>query len=190
MKHYEHLHRITDAISIICSFFQRQRQFSTLYHKFLSPSQGQFFGSWFSSWCSRGITGEVHKSQEYNLPFPKRNIRNQKLKETLGLFLQFLWQRVQETSAISIALPPHLSLALPIVQIQQLPKLFSKVNSVEMMNQKNPVERRNYVPFWSHKGTREKQYRVLVTTLVTNAADTCHLRTQLLPCLWLRQTGD
>lgn len=40
--------------------------------------------------------------------------RNAKLKETLGLLLQFLWQRVQEAPAIPIALPPHWSLALQL----------------------------------------------------------------------------
>lgn len=70
--------------------FSKTKNNSALYTiNFLSPSQGQCFGSWFSSWCSRGITGEVHKSQKYIMLFPKRNIRNQKLKETLGLFCHF-----------------------------------------------------------------------------------------------------
>lgn len=105
-------------------------------------------------------------SAKYNMLFPKLNIRNQKLKQTLGILSQFLWQRVQETSAISIALPPHLSLALQLYK-SKIPKLFFTVNSVEMMTQ-----RRNCVPFWSHKGTRERQYWALVMTLVSSAAET------------------
>lgn len=70
---------------------------------------------------------EVHKSGKYNMLFPKQKIRNQKLKETLGLSLQFLWQRVQEISAISIALPPHLSLALQFYKSNCFPSYSSKL---------------------------------------------------------------
>lgn len=128
MQHYKHLRRITD-----CSFFQRQKttQFSPLYHKFLSLSQGQFFGSWYSSWCSRGVMAEVHKSEKYNMLFPKHKIRNQKLKETLGLSLHFLWQRVQEISAISIALPLHLSWALQLYKSN--PSYFPSYSSKSML---------------------------------------------------------
>lgn len=90
MQCYKHINRITDTISIICSFFWKTKgnsEVSPLYCEFLSSSQGQFSGSWFSCWWSRGITGEVHKSEKYNMLFPKRNISNQKLKEILGLLL-------------------------------------------------------------------------------------------------------
>lgn len=187
MQHYKHLHRITDTISIICSFFQRQKttQFSPLYHKFLSLSQGQFFGSW----CSRGVTAEVHKSEKYNMLFPKINTQKSTVKGNPWSFITISLAEGARAMCHfnSIASPSVLSTA--VAQSQPFPKLLFKVDAAEMMKQKNPVQRRNCVPVWSHKGTRQRQHRVLVMTLVTNAAETCHHRTQPLPYLWLCGQG-
>lgn len=53
--------------------------------------------------------------------------RNAKLKETLGLLLQFLWQRVPEAPAIPTALPPHRSLALQLYKSNTFPSYSLKL---------------------------------------------------------------
>lgn len=193
MQHYEHLHRITDTVSIICSFFQRQKttQFSLYTINFYHFPRVQFFGSWFSSWCSRGVTAEIHKSEKDIMLFSKGKKKKKEKSKVKGNPWSFITISLAEGARDichfnSTASPSDLSLAL--LQIQQFPKLFFKVNAVEMMDEKNTVQRRNYVPLWSHEGTRQRQHQVLVLTLVTNAAETCHHRTQLLPSLWLWQT--
>lgn len=113
---------------------------------------------------------EVWKSKKYPILFPKKkkNKPPEKIKQKCkaeGHSWSFIATSLAEGTrgtchSNGTASPSVLSTT--VVQTQQFPKLFFKVNAVEMMNEKNTVQRRNYVPFWSQKGTRRRQYRALV----------------------------
>lgn len=93
--------------SVINTKTKDNSEISLLYHGFSVSPQRQSSGSWYS----RGMTAEVHNTEKYNMLFPKRNIWNQKLN-TWSFTVISLAEGKREPSAILIALPPHLSLAL------------------------------------------------------------------------------
>lgn len=117
MQYHKHVNRITDIISIICSCFKRQKAiltsalYTTYFYKLLG--ENLCFLSGLAPDVQREPLEKYTRVKKYNLLFPKRNLRNQKLREILGSFIVLsLAEDTGEPSAILIASPPHLSLAL------------------------------------------------------------------------------